>query len=223
MSHLKSGTLDFIAATSLFNGSSPDEVRAMIGCLGAREKSFPAGAYIHRMGDVITTVGLVLSGSVRVESLDVWGNASVIASCRPGDMFGESYAAVPDEPLLVNVIATEECSVLFLDLKRVLITCPHACPHHSRTATNMTTAIARENLRLSRRILHVAPKTIRGKVLAYLSDEAERAGSKAFTIPYDRQQLADYLGVNRSALSAELSKMQEEGLISTRRSYFELH
>ena len=121
---------------------------------------------------------------------------------------------------MVDVIAAEDTTVLFLNLSKVLATCSHACPHHSRTSTNMTAIIARQSLALSRRILHVAPKTIRGKVLAYLSDVAERAGKREFDIPFDRQQLADYLGVDRSALSAELSRMQKAGLIETRRSHF---
>ena len=121
---------------------------------------------------------------------------------------------------MVDVVAAEDTTVLFLNLSKVLATCPRACPHHSRTSANMTEIIARQSLALSRRILHVAPKTIRGKVLAYLSDVAERAGKREFDIPFDRQQLADYLGVDRSALSAELSRMQKAGLIETRRSHF---
>ena len=211
-----------LAETQLFAGSTPAEIGLMIGCLDARERRFAKGARIHRMGEVISTVGLLLAGSVRVESVDVWGNVSVLGVTGAGGMFGEAYAAVPDEPLMVDVVAAEDCTVLFLNLRKVLTTCPHACPHHSRTANNMTAIIARHSLALSRRIFHVAPKTIRGKVLAYLSDMAERAGAREFDIPFDRQQLADYLGVDRSALSAELSRMQKAGLIETRRSHFAL-
>ena len=202
---------EFLAATQLFNGSKPEQIEAMLGCLGARERRYEEGARIHRMGDVITTVGLVLEGGVRIESVDVWGNVSVLGVKGAGGMFAEAYAAVPDEPLMVDVIAAEDTTVLFLNLSKVLATCSHACPHHSRTS-----------LSLSRRILHVAPKTIRGKTLAYLSDIAERTGKREFDIPFDRQQLADYLGVDRSALSAELSRMQKAGLIETRRSHFVL-
>ena len=137
-------------------------------------------------------------------------------------MFGEAYAAVPDAPLMVDVVAASDCTVLFLNLRKVLTVCSHACPHHARTSRNMTAIIAQQSLDLARRILHVAPKTIRGKVLAYLSDEAERAGAREFDIPFDRQQLADYLGVDRSALSAELSRMAKAGLLESRRSHFVL-
>lgn len=213
---------EFLAKAPLFAGSDPDEIGAMLGCLDARERRYKEGERIHRMGDMIKTVGLVLEGSVRIENVDIWGNISVIGVAKPGSLFGEAYAAVPDEPLMVDVVAAEDCTVLFLNVSKVLTTCPHACPHHARTSTNMTAIIARHSLALSRRIFHVAPKTIRGKVLAYLSDEAERAGSREFDIPFDRQRLADYLGVDRSALSAELSRMAKAGLIETRRSHFVL-
>ena len=213
---------EFLAQLPLFEGSGPEEVKAMLGCLGAHERHYEAGERIHRMGDVIHTVGLVLEGCVRIESVDVWVNVSVMGVTGVGGMFGEAYAAVPGEPLMVDVVAERDSNVLFLNVGKVLTTCSHACPNHSRTSGNMTAIIARRSLALSRRMFHVAPKTIRGKVLAYLSDCAEREGSREFDIPLDRQKLADYLGVDRSALSAELSRMQKAGLIETRRSHFVL-
>ena len=211
---------EFLTKTQLFRGSSPQEIEAMLGCLAARERRYKAGARIHRMGDVIATAGVVLEGSVRIESVDRWGNVSVLGVKKVGEIFGEAYAAVPNEPLMVDVIAAEDTAVLFLNLAKMLTTCTHACPHHARVSASVTAIIARQSLNLSRRILHVAPKTIRSKVLAYLSDVAERTGENEFDIPFDRQQLADYLGVDRSALSAELSRMQKAGLIETRRSHF---
>lgn len=213
---------EFLATTQLFRGSSPQEIEPMLGCLAARERRYKAGARIHRMGDVIATAGVVLEGSVRIESVDRWGNVSVLGVKKVGEIFGEAYAAVPNEPLMVDVIAAEDTAVLFLNLAKMLTTCTHTCPHHARVSASVTAITARQSLDLSRRILHVAPKTIRGKVLAYLSDVAERTGESEFDIPFDRQQLADYLGVDRSALSAELSRMQKAGLIETHRSHFVL-
>ena len=212
----------FLATTPLFEGATPAEIEGMLGCLDARIKHYRSGDYIHRMGDTVKAVGMVLEGRVRMENVDAWGNVNVISIDGPGQLFGEAHAAVPGEPLLVNIIASEKTTVLFLNLKKVLTTCSRACPNHCRVSTNMTTIFARRNLALSRRILHAAPRTIRGKVLAYLSYESERAGSREFTIPYDRQQLADYLGVDRSALSSELGRMREAGLIETNRSFFVL-
>lgn len=212
----------FLSTTPLFKGSTPEEINAMLGCLDARVKHYKAGSYIFRMGDTIQSIGLVLEGRVRMENVDAWGNVNVIATDGPGQLFGEAHAALPGESLMVNVIAAEKSTVMFLNLKKVLNTCSRTCPNHSRTSMNMTAIFAQRNLELSRRIFHAAPRTIRGKVLAYLSYESERAGLPEFTIPYDRQQLADYLGVDRSALSAELSRMQKAGLIETRRSHFVL-
>ena len=214
---------ELLAATPLFQGSTVEEIEGMLGCLGMRERAYSTGERIHRMGDRIREVGLVLEGSVRIESVDVWGNVSVLGMRGSGQIFGEAYAAIPDEPLMVDVVAAEDCRIMFLTVSKVLTTCSRACPNHARTSANLTAIIARQSLALSRRIFHVAPKTIRGKVLAYLSDQAERAGSREFDIPYNRQQLADYLGVDRSALSAELSRMAREGVLETRRSHFMLH
>lgn len=213
---------EFLATTALFADTTADEVKAMLGCLGMRTRSYAAGEYIHHMGDCVSSVGVVVEGSVRVESVDAWGNVSVIGTREPGQLFGEVHAAVPDEPLMANAVAATDCTIVFLKAAKVLSTCSHACPHHSRASNNLTRIIARQNLSLARRILHSAPKTIRGKVIAYLSFEAERAGSPEFDIPYGRQQLADYLGVDRSALSAELSRMVRDGILETRRSHFVL-
>ena len=211
-----------LAQTALFHGSTNDEIAGMLGCLGMRERRYAAGERIHRMGERIREVGLVLEGGVRIESVDVWGNVSIMGTRGPGELFGEAYAAIPDEPLMVDVVASEDCLIMFLTVSKVLTTCSRACPNHARTSANLTAIIARQNLALSRRIFHVAPKSIRGKVLAYLSDQAERAGSREFDIPFNRQQLADYLGVDRSALSAELSRMTRDGILETRRSHFML-
>jgi len=211
---------EFLATTALFEGSTPDQIDAMLDCLEARIKHYQTGDYIFRMGDTIEMIGLVLKGRVRMESVDVWGNASVATTDGPGQLFGEVHAAIPNEPLMFNVVASEECTVLFLNLKKVLAPCSHTCPNHCRVSMNMATIFARRNLELSQRIFHAAPRSIRGKVLAYLSSESKRTGSREFTIPFDRQQLADYLGVDRSALSSELGRMQKAGLIETQRSHF---
>ena len=211
----------FLAGTPLFSGVASQEVGAMLDCLDAHERRYAQGERIHHMGDSVSTAGIVLTGRVRIEHVDPWGNVSVVGMRGPGAMFGEAYAAA-GEPLLVDVVADQDCTVLFLNLAKVVGPCSCRCDHHALVARNMIAAIARQSLALSRRIFHVAPKSIRGKVLAYLSNEAERAGTREFDIPFNRQQLADYLGVDRSALSAELSRMQKAGLIRCRRTHFAL-
>ena len=212
-----------LAATALFAEIPPDAVAEILPCLRIRRASFEESERIYRQGDHVLALGIVLAGGVRIERTDVWGTTTVLGFVGPRGIFAESYACVPSEPLLVNAIAAKpDTQVVFVEVARVLGLCAQNCPAHSRLVANLVTLGARKNLMLSQRMFHTAPKTIRGKLLAYLGSEAERAGSRAFTIPYDRQQLANYLGVDRSALSAELSRMTRDGLLKTHRSRFEL-
>lgn len=165
-------------------------------------------------------MGLVLTGSVLIEHTDMQGTVTLLGRAEPGDLFAEAYACASDEPLLVDVVASEACEVLFLDARRILTQCTSTCEHHSRIIRNLVRTLAQKNLALSRRSLHTGPRTIRARLLSYLGEQAQRAGSRSFTIPFDRQQLADYLNVERSALSNELSKMQRDGLLTCRRSSF---
>ena len=175
---------------------------------------------IYHAGDIAHAFGLVLSGRVQVENDDFWGNKSVLASIEAGDTFAETYAFLPQEPMMVNVVAAEASDVLFLNAEQVIQICPDSCPHHGMLVRNLLMVSAQKNLMLSRRIFHTAPKTIRGRVLSYLSFQAAHCGSRAFEIPFNRQQLADYLSVDRSALSNELSKMQREGLLTVTHNRF---
>ncbi|MBQ3106493.1 MAG: Crp/Fnr family transcriptional regulator [Eggerthellaceae bacterium] len=212
----------FLTKTMLFQGITEDEIRAMMGCLNARELSFDKGERIMRMGDYAREVGLVLTGSVRIESVDSWGTVTVMAHKPAGAVFAEAYACAPDTPLLVDVVAAQKCTILLIEMARLVKTCPSTCGFHSRMLQNLLSILAHNNLELSNRALATSPKTIRGKVLAYLSLQAQRACSMEFDIPFNRQQLADYLGVDRSALSAELSRMQRDGIVEVDRSRFRL-
>ena len=163
-----------------------------------------------------------MEGKVLIEHDDIWGNTTVLDSVLPGQIFAETYACTPGEPLMVNVEAAEESQILFLNVSRVLRSCTHACAFHGKLIRNLLALSAQKNLNLSRKIFHTASKSIRGRLTAYLSDQAVRSGSSSFTIPFNRQQLADYLNVDRSALSAELGKMQKEGLLRVKKNLFEI-
>lgn len=215
--------LNFLSQTSLFRGASPQEVAEMLTCLGGEERRYSKGAVILRAGEVTHVMGLLLSGRASVESDDVWGNKSMLDHLGPGQVFGETYAALPHEPLMVSVVASEPVEVLLLDVGRLLRVCSNRCTHHSRLIANLLAISSQKNLTLSRRIFHTAPKTIRGRLLSYLSFQAQRAGASTFDLPLSRQQLADYLNVDRSALSHELSKMQRDGLLEVSRNHFVLH
>lgn len=212
----------FLSNTLLFQGTSPEEVKAMLNCLQAEQKTYQKGDMIYRMGDAVPAMGLVLSGSVSIENDDIWGNKSILDTAFPGQVFAETYACVPSEPMMVSVVASEKTEVLFLNVGRILQVCSNHCSHHNKIIHNLLSVSARKNLNLSRRIFHTSAKSIRGRLLSYLSYQAIKNGRREFDIPFSRQQLADYLSVDRSALSNELSKMQKEGLLKTERNHFTL-
>ena len=212
----------FLSKTILFRGTSPEEVRTMLDCLSAENKQFQRGSVIYHAGDVIHSIGLVLSGSVSIENDDVWGNKSILDKVGPGHVFAETYACVPGEPLMISVVAAEPVEILFLDMSRVLHICSNACDFHSKLIRNLLAISSQKNLNLSRRIFHTSSKSIRGRLLSYLSFQATQHGSRDFEIPFNRQQLADYLSVDRSAMSNELSKMQRDGLLRLERNHFSL-
>ena len=211
---------EFLSNTRLFRGTSPQEARQMLSCLAAVTRAYQKGETICRAGEQICAAGLVLRGSVTVESDDFWGNRSVLSRAAPGDIFGEAYACLPEQPLLVSVVAAANCEVLFLDMARVMRVCSNACAHHSRIVQNLLALCAEKNLQLSQRMLHTAPKTIRARLLSCFHGMSQRAGSSHFSLPYDRQALADYLGVERSAMSAEIGKLKKAGRIDTHGSWF---
>ena len=214
------GTL--LANTALFRGTSSLEAEAMLNCLGAMERGYAKGEQIYHSGDYVTDLGMVLSGSVLIQTDDLWGNTTVLDRIGPGQIFAETYACVPGEPLMVDVVAAEGTQVLFLNVERVLRVCSHTCAHHSKLIRNLLLLSAQKNLNLSRKIFYTSSKTIRGRLLSYLSYQARRNGTPSFTIPFNRQQLADYLNVERSALSNELSKMQRDGLLVVEKNHFTL-
>ena len=211
-----------LSQTPLFRGTTPRQVEEMLACLGARQRCFSKGEIIYHVGDVVTALGMVLSGSVLIETDDLWGNTTVLDSVGPGHIFAETYACTQHEPMMVQVEAAEEVTVLFLNIDRVLRMCSQACAHHNQLVGNLLSISAQKNLNLSRKIFHTSSKSIRGRLLSYLSDQAVRRGSRSFSIPFNRQQLADYLNVDRSALSNELGKMGKEGLLRVKKNRFEL-
>ena len=211
-----------LSKTALFRGATPREVEEMLACLGAAQRHFSKGELICRTGDVVTALGMVLSGSVLIENDDLWGNTTVLDCVGTEPATTEIYACAAGEPMMVNVAAAGPTQVLFLDIERVLRVCPHACGHHGKLVRNLLSISAQKNLNLSRKIFHTSSKSIRGRLLSYLSYQAVRSGSRSFTVPFNRQQLADYLNVDRSALSNELGKMRRDGLIKVEKSRFEL-
>lgn len=215
--------IDVLLRSPLFAGVEPGDLTAMLGCLSARRSSFPKNSFILRRGELCSSMGMVLSGSVHIIKEDFWGNQTILGRAAPGQLFGESFACLPAEPLGVSVVAAENADVLFLELGKILTVCSSACGHHNRLLRSLYAVMAGKNLELTKKLEHVSRRTIREKLLSYLSAESQRAASAAFMIPFNRQQLADYLSVDRSALSSELGKLRDEGILSFRKNSFTLN
>lgn len=213
----------FLSNTDLFHGMTQDEITATLPCLGAREQTYKKNEMIFRSGDIVHEIGLVMSGSVNIIVNFYWGGSRIFGHITQGEIFAENYAAVPDKELLCDVVAAEDSQILFLDIARLLTTCQNSCSYHHKLIHNLVRISALKSLNLSGRMMHTAPKGLRDRLLSYLSEQAMIHASAHFTIPFDRQQLADYLGVDRSALSNELSKMQKDGLIQFKKNVFTLH
>ncbi len=206
----------------LFDGIKEDDRSEMLKCLNAKKKQYKKGSTVLGRGGRTSEMGMVLEGSVHMVKDDFWGNRSILGQASPGQMFGEVYACLPRQGLEVDVIAAEDTEVLFLDVKRILTVCSSACSFHTRLIRNLLTILAEKNLMLTHKMEHMAQKSTRDKVLSYLSLEAEKQGGPEFAIPFNRQQLADYLSVDRSAMSRELSRMKAEGLLDYHRNRFRL-
>ena len=204
----------------LFRGMTETEISNALQVLEAREKNFQKSETLLIAGTITERMGLVLEGSVTIESNDVWGNRTIISHVGKGQVFAETYALLENEPMLVDVTASEDCRILFLRSGRIQNLKTSLEPWALKYITNLLTISMHKNLILSGRSFHTAPKTIRGRVMAYLNSVSLQKHSREFDIPFDRQQLADYLNLERSALSKELGKMQRDGLISCRKNHF---
>ncbi len=204
----------------LFRGMTEDEISSALHSFHAQEKKYEKGEALFHAGDVTEKLGLVMEGSVTVESNDAWGNRTILSHVGKGQIFAETYALLEDEPLLVDVIANEDCRILFLRISSTQKLAELSTPWAFKFTANMLTVAAMKNLHLSGRSFHTSPKTVRGRVMAYLNTVSLQAQSTEFEIPFDRQQLADYLNVDRTALSKELGRMQAEGLIRTKKNHF---
>ncbi len=214
--------LPVIRSSPLFFGISEEELAAMLACLGTREESFPKDAFLLRVGDTAESIGLVLEGSVLVIQEDIWGNRNILSKAGAGETFAAAYACAPAAALPVSVTAETPVTVMLLNVKHVLNVCPSACAYHSRIIRNLLGVLAEKNLRFGEKLTHMGQRTTRAKLMSYLSAEAQRRGKYEFDIPFSRQQLADYLAVERSGLSLELGKMRRAGLLDFHKSHFVL-
>lgn len=207
---------------SIFRNLSDDEIVGMLPCLNAKEQHFKKNEVIYRPGDQVRKIGLVVSGAVRIEKIDYWGNRKIISVIEPGQIFGEAYAGMKTIPMEMEVLAAVPSVILFMEVGKILTTCGNSCEFHSKMIRNMVYVLAERNYKLTQKMDHLTQKTTREKLLSYFSEQALECGRSDFDIPLDRQQLADYLSVDRSAMSTELGKMKKDGLIEYRKNHFTL-
>lgn len=206
----------------LFQGLTDSEISTVLSCISARRQTYEKQEILFHTGDTVHQAGIVLEGELHIFREDFWGNQMILSNCQPGDLFGEVFACLPEASADVSVCAVQPSEILYLDMQHLLTACPSACVSHSRLIRNFITVLARKNRILNQKIHHLTQRSIRSKLLSYLSEQRALLGKNTFSIPYNRQQLADYLSVDRSALSAELSRLQKEGILTFYKNTFTL-
>ncbi len=211
-----------LLSTPLFHEIDPQDLEPMLHCLGATTEFVPKGAPVFLEGDAAGFVGVVLEGCVQVVQEDFYGNRNILSHAEKGDLFGEAFACANIETMPVSGYAVRDSKLLLLSCQKMLTVCSSACLFHNQLVKNMLKVVAQKNLQMHNKIRFMSQKTTREKLMAYLSEQAKAAGASEFTIPFDRQALADYLGVERSAMSAELGKLKKAGVLDLKGSHFHL-
>lgn len=206
----------------LFSNIQEGDLTALLGCLGAKVKTFRKNDPIATEGSPFKEIGIVLSGAVQIVQNDYFGNRTILGEVGAADLFGESFACADISELPVDIIAAEDCAVLSVDCSRVLHSCCNACAFHTQIIYNLMQNMAQKNLHFHQKLQIASKRTTREKLLTYLAVEAKRQGSDTFSIPFDRQELADYLAVDRSGLSAEISKLRQESVLMADKNRFTL-
>lgn len=213
---------EILSRCPLFDGIEYSDLDNTLQCLDTKTMEIAKGNPVFLEGSPAQFVGVVLFGKVQIIREDYYGNRSVLTVLESGELFGEVFSCAGLETMPVSAIAVKNSYILLLDCRRMLTTCSNACHFHSRLLKNLLQEIAQKNLAMNRKIRYMSQKTTKEKLTAYLLDQAKQRKSSEFTIPYDRQALADYLGVERSAMSAEISKLKKTGQIDTKGSWFSI-
>jgi len=213
---------EILKTVPLFNDIEEADFQPLLACLSPKLAQYGKNQIVFMSGDSINSFGIVLSGQVQIVLEDFYGNRSILAQIGKGNLFGESFAFARNKSLPVFVITSAESKLLFIDCRRMASPCSNSCAYHRQLIQNMLNILAVKNISLTQKIELISKKTTREKLLAYLSAEAQKARKSSFSIPFDRQELADYLSVDRSAMSAVLSKLRDEGIINFHKNRFEL-
>ena len=214
--------ISILKKTKLFAAVSEEEINTMLSCLDARLHTYKKGEYIFRQGEHVKHITVLVAGEAHVQQDDYWGKRTIVNRIAVGEMFGEAYIAPESGALLNDVVAIDDCAVIFFDVRRIITVCSAACRFHSMVVQNLFLAISEKNRMLVQKLEHISKRTTREKLISYLSEEAKRQNSAYFTIPFNRQQLADFLAVDRSAMSNELCKLRDAGFLEFEKNQFRL-
>lgn len=212
--------IEFLQKTAIFRGMKESELLAALDAFQAVEREYDKDEIILLAGSVTENMGLVLSGSVTIEVSDLWGNRTILNHIAKGQFFAETYALLEKQPMLVDVVANENCRIMFFKIGSLNQIQSDMALWKVKLIGNMLTISAQKNLHLSGRSFHTSPKSVRGRIMAYLNTVSLQTHTNEFDIPFDRQQLADYLNLDRTALSKELGKMRKEEIIDFRKNHF---
>lgn len=207
---------------SLFDQIEDENLISMLGCLGAKVENFDKKYTILAEGTPAKHIGIVLTGSAQIIQVDYYGNRSILSNIAPSEVFAEAFACAETPSIPVTVIANEPCEVMLIDCDRILHTCSNNCSFHRQLIFNLMKDLATKTILFHQKIEITSKRTTREKLMTYLMFQAKKEKSNSFNIPFDRQELADYLEVDRSGLSAEISKLRNEGVLLSHRKYFEL-
>ena len=199
-----------------------ENLNRMLGCLGATVTNFDKKYTIFVEGSPARFIGIVLSGSAQILQVDYYGNRSILSNVGPGEVFAEAFACAEVRALPVTVVANEPCEIMMIDCSHILHTCQNKCGFHQQLIYNLMTDLAGKTIMFHQRIDVTSKRTTREKLMTYLTMQARSSGSNSFDIPFDRQELADYLEVDRSGLSSEISKLKKEGILDSRKNHFVL-
>lgn len=213
---------DVLRRCPLFERIEDKNLLALMDCLGATVRTYEKKAVIMSEGTPARYIGIVLSGAVQIVRIDYLGNRSILAGIEPGQIFSEAFACAELKAIPVDIIAAETCEVMLIDCHRIMHSCSSACGFHQQLIFNLMKAVATKNISFHQKIEITSKRSTREKLMTYLAIQAKKMGKSSFDIPFDRQELADYLEVDRSGLSAEISKLCREGVIASHRKHFEL-
>ena len=206
----------------LFSQIRDEKLASLLICLGATVKQYGRKETILEEGFPARYIGIVLSGAAQMIQLDYYGNRSIVSTFAPSELFAESFACAEVSSIPINIIATEPSEIMLIDCRRIIHSCANACDFHQQMIYNLLKNVADKNILFHQKIEITAKRSTRQKLMAYLTLQAKKAGSQSFDIPFDRQELADYLEVDRSGLSAEISKLRKEGILKSNKKHFEL-